>query len=197
MKRSVIITAAALMLALAISLTACTVSPGARTTPEPKNDEKITLDPAATPEHEDPAGVIAGPGYGYEFIRVGWSDTIGSRPVQVISDTETLNKLLLPEFEGEVRSELAAKYNDEFFKNNHIVMFVVTYGSGSIRPVVENVETVDGAVVITVDGKMDGEIGTCDMAAHIAIVSLDNSRFPAESTVKVDGSGFGKTGDAA
>lgn len=74
--------------------------------------------------------------------------------------------------------ELSLNYDDEFFKNNEILLSYVTASSGSVRYMVNAVSVIGKRAVIELNVDYP-EIGTCDMAGWFVIVivpkgTLDN-----------------------
>ena len=183
MKRNVKIIAMLLTLALAAAAIACSSAETEITTPAPMETE-------AEPNGGDVAGEIIVPSGKpeYEFHRIAYDyENGGKTEPEIITSTEDFELRVLPRLNDEARREASAKYNDEFFANNHLVVFTVTYSSGSVIPEVASVEMIDGAVTVTVEGKMNGDVGTADMATHLGIVALDNLHWPVGAPVKIAG----------
>lgn len=184
MKNCVKLIAIILLLAMAAASIACAKAGTENITPMPMN-------PVASPE-SDVAGVII---HGdpeeveYVFHRVEYHSGDDQKKIEptVISNSREFAELVLPNLPEADRRAAEEKYNDAFFEKYHLVMFFVTYGSGSVKPTVKSAEYADGKVVITVEGVMEGEVGTCDMATHIGIVVLANDRYPLDSEVVVEG----------
>ena len=150
---------------------------------------KVTPDPNATqaPIHDlNP--------YSYQFIRIPYSETANSMDPIVITDTEKLREVIVERLSSSSMSKASEddylkQYNDEFFKTNYLLAFNLTFSSGSVVPKVASVNHENGVVTIVTEGKMEGDVGTADMASHMCLLALSAEKFPATSTFSITGAG--------
>lgn len=161
-----------------------------------ENTVKVTLDPNATP-----APVVNVNGYSYEFVRINYSENAnGAEPV-VITGTEQLRDAIDNNLFSGARSRASAdeflrRYDEEFFKTNYLLVFNLTFSSGSVIPKIKSVTLENGVVNIVTEGEMNGDVGTADMASHMCLLALDPAKFPASSTFSVSGAGTVNNGSA-
>jgi hypothetical protein len=180
MKRNIKITALLLILALAAAAIACSSAETELTTPAPMETE-------AKP-NGDVAGEIIDPNapkFEAEFFRIAYEYEGGKAKPVVITNAADFASVVLPNLSGETKDAACAKYGEDFFKNHHLIVFKVVFSSGSVIPEVTGVELADGTVTVNVGGRMDGDVGTCDMAEHLGIVALDNLHWPVDAPVSV------------
>ena len=78
---------------------------------------------------------------------------------------------------GEVPSfnDVTAKYDEDFFKENTLMLVYVEAGSGSFRYGVESVYHADGKFAIHVKQTNNPEVGTADMAGWFVTVAVPDS----------------------
>ncbi len=188
MKRYIKIIAMLLTLALAAAAIACSNAETEITTPAPMETE-------TEPNGGEVSGEITDPNkIDFEFHRIAYDyETGGKTEPEIITSAEDFALKVLPRLSDEAKRAASEKYNEDFFKNNHLVVFTVTFSSGSVIPEVTSVEDVDGTVTVTVGGRMDGDVGTADMATHLGIVALNNLRWPVNAPVNVIGPAAGGT----
>lgn len=136
-----------------------------------------------------------------QYIRTGQCVIDIKYPiVEVISSLEELNayyynlkdtynlepRELRPNYIDETIGFLNAceKYDEEYFKNNILVMVILEEGSGSITHNVDSVETgTDGKLYVNVSSIIP-EVGTCDMAQwHILIEAKADIGLKNESDI--------------
>ncbi|MBO4878908.1 MAG: hypothetical protein J5544_01460 [Clostridia bacterium] len=194
MKNIIKITALALTIILAASAALACALAGVDL-----NGQNVTEKPTAAPigeviDGDKPVGIPDAPaidlnGYSGEFIRIPYeyeSELHGAAPV-VVTSLEQFRSEVLPGIGEAERGAAEAKYTEDFFKTRHLVVFHVVFSSGSAVPELTMVERNDGVVNIAVQGRMEGDVGTCDMAEYLCLVSLDNAVFPADYKVEVKG----------
>ncbi|MBR5949669.1 MAG: hypothetical protein IKZ82_13645 [Clostridia bacterium] len=150
---------------------------------------KVTLPPNATP-----APVHDLNGYDYRFIRIPYTETVNSMTPYVINSTEKLREMLTENSGSNAMSKTSLddylkQYDEEFFKSNYILVFNLTFSSGSVIPKVKSVKLENGTVTVVTEGTMEGDVGTSDMASYMCLLSLDNKKFPEASTFNVTGAG--------
>ena len=191
MKRMKVI-ALAMALIMILAAAACTAPAAAK--PESKADAP-TASPAPDslttdrPVPEDtPANLLPDPEW--KFSRTDYSETAAARKPLVITTVEQFRQDVLPELREANRADAEAAYNEEFFETKHLVAIWVTYSSGSVKPEIASVQKVGDQLVIVVTSRMDGDVGTADMATHMGLVALDNRAYPAELEVKLAGTGW-------
>ncbi len=181
MKKYIKIIAAILIIAMAAASVACAKAGTEITTPIPMEQE-------AQPNGGDVSGEIVDPNkIDYKFWRIAYDYENGnSKPAPiVITNVKDFDQFVVSRLPEAQKKAALETYNDEFFGKNHLIMFTVTFSSGSVVPEVTAVEDVDGTVTVTVNGRMDGDVGTADMATHLGIVVLDNMRWSADAPVAV------------
>jgi len=110
-----------------------------------------------------------------QYIRVGSGSGPRTPTSTVISSVNELNQ-----YSGNFNrasswnteyTNVIAKYNNNYFANNFLVMVLLEESSGSNRHKVERVDR-DGNIFIQ---RIEPEIGTADMATWNIIIELDNS----------------------
>lgn len=198
MKRMKVI---ALIMALIMILAAAACTSPNTDKPGSKADEPVATDAPDTlttdkPVSDDtPVNFLPDPEW--QFGRTDYSETAAARKPLVITTVEDFRRDVLPQLREALRADAEAAYNEEFFESNHLIAFWVTYSSGSAKPEVTSVEKTGDQIVITVNGRMDGEVFTCDMATHLGLVALDNRAYPTELEIKIVGTGWdsGKTAE--
>ncbi|MBQ3376007.1 MAG: hypothetical protein IJG49_06310 [Erysipelotrichaceae bacterium] len=79
-------------------------------------------------------------------------------------------------------TEVMAKYDDAFFKDNSIMMAYVTAGSGSLRFGVDCVVFEGTYVCMNVIQTNSPEIGTCDMAGWLVMSAVSKSSLKGYET---------------
>lgn len=157
------------------------------------NTVKVTPDPNATqaPIHDLDL-------YSCQFIRIPYSETANSMTPYVVKSAEdlrkTLNEALNDNASGSARSSETVEdymkdYSEDFFKSHYILVFNLTFSSGSVVPNVKSVKMDNGVVTVETEGIMNGDVGTADMASHMCLLSLDAERYPETSSFKLTGSG--------
>ena len=178
---------------------------------QPQNPSEQGATP--TPAQETPfmdAKVTAGPiptqlpmqkldGYSYQFVRIAYNASASSMKPYVISSVDALREALVSSLPTTSKddSNLDAylkEYDEEFFKSNYILVFNLTFSSGSVVPSIKSVKLDNGTVMIETAGNMSGDVGTADMASHMCLLALDADRFPVNSSFSVTGVG---TADAS
>jgi len=144
------------------------------------NESNISID-ADNQSYSEP-GLISGSdqtAYDVQYIRIGSGFGPRSPVCTIISSVDELNRYSGNLYNGAFweteYSDKTAKYNDNFFTDNFLVIVFLEEISGSNR---HNVESVDeyGNIVIE---QLIPEIGTSDMATWNIIIELNNS-FKAE-----------------
>ena len=178
--------AALVLVAVSVTSAACTASKpqtavGENATTAPTQDTELTTE-APAPEMTERYAIG-------EFFRVDYSESAASLAPKVITTADQFAETVLPQVNEEKRDALRSAYNEEFFKDHHLITFFVTYGSGSIIPQVSSVETENGSIAVSVVGTHEGDILTCDMATHLCLLSVDNVHFPIDAPVVVSGQG--------
>lgn len=188
MKRINVIVAIALAAAMCLTFAACTASPKSdnTVTPAPADGGNLKPDPVGNTETSAPITDKEKLTAISEFVRVGSDTQLGFEPLVITSAQQFADKVL-PMLGTESRALVERKYNDEFFSKNHLIVFAMELSSGSMIPEVQDVTYKDGLVDVTVGGRMEGEIGTCDMAYYIGMLTLENSRYPSDAKVTVHG----------
>ena len=195
--------AAALAALTAVSLVACGTRPDSGSTSAPTTDSpkasvmpisgadvaKVTMPPNITP-----MPVHNMDGYSYRFIRIAYSAGASSVTPLVVNSKDGLRTALSKALSSSARSTLSVDeymkdYDEAFFEKNYILVFNLTFGSGSVVPEVKNVTIENGVVTVLTEGTMEGDVGTADMASHMCLLSLDANRFPETSTFNVSGIG--------
>lgn len=206
--RSIVKRMGALALAslFALSLAACGPQgdSGATATPtvQPQvpitgqDGSKTTMPPAFTPP---PIHKLDD--FSYQFIRIPHSSTANTAAPRVIKSLEELREAVSAALANTVRTTVTAAdylqdYNDDFFKSNYVLVFNLTFSSGSVIPKVESVKLENGEVSVVTAGEMHGDVGTADMASYMCLLSLDAAKFPENSTFKVSGAGTAQASDA-
>ena len=79
-------------------------------------------------------------------------------------------------------TEVMAKYDDAFFKDNSIMMAYVTAGSGSLRFGVDCIVFEGTYVCMNVIQTNSPEIGTCDMAGWLVMAAVSKSSLKGYET---------------
>lgn len=196
--------AAALAALTAVSLAACgtrpdssdstsapTDSPNGSAIPITSADvSKVTMPPNATPMPIHDLN-----GYSYRFIRIAYSNTASSMTPFVVNSAESLRTALNSALSTGARTsasyldEYMKDYGEDFFKDHYILVFNLTFSSGSVVPAVKSVTLEDGVVNVVTEGTMEGDVGTADMASHMCLLSLDANSFPETSAFNVSGVG--------
>lgn len=162
----------------------------------PGNRVKTTPDPSA-----DQGNVHSLEDYDYNFVRIAYSESANSmEPYAVTSVAELENALENVEFSTSARSavgknELLKLYDEEFFKSSYILVFNVTFSSGSVVPKIKSVSVDNGVVNVTTEGRMEGDVGTSDMASHMCLLALSSEEYPAAGGFSVTGAGTAWGGD--
>ncbi|MBQ2110985.1 MAG: hypothetical protein II191_04490 [Clostridia bacterium] len=198
MKKTIAFIALLMALIMTLGAMACT-SPNANK-PGSKADEPtvseapdgLTTDKPVS--DDTPVNLLPDPEW--KFGRTDYSETAAARKPLVITTVEDFRRDILPQLREALRADAEAAYNEEFFESNHLIAFWVTYSSGSVQPEVTSVEKTGDQIVITVNGRMDGDVGTCDMATHLGLVALDNRAYPVDLEIKVVGTGWDHTNEA-
>ena len=166
-----------------------------QSTPVP-NEAAGTVPPVTTLAPNATAAPVKLPeGCSFEFIRISYGENVNSMKPYVIKDTQELRGTLENNMDIERRgeksvNELLDVYNGEFFKTNYILVFNLTFSSGSTVPMVTDVSYADGKVTVSTDGFMSGDVGTCDMASHMCLLALDSDIYPEDSEFVITGAGL-------
>jgi hypothetical protein len=150
---------------------------------------KITPDPNST---SAPAHNLSR--YSYQFVRIPYSAAANSVEPVVVTGAKQLRELVNERTASGMTSKTDAEdylkqYDDEFFKSSYVLVFNLTFSSGSVVPKVTGVDVENGVVTVTTEGTMDGDVGTADMASHMCLLSLNAEKFPETSTFKIMGAG--------
>ena len=183
MKKLTFIITIMLVAALSFAAVACSKA-GANTAGMPI-DGNLKPDPGT--DLNLPAST--GRGYSFSFVRVDYVDGQNIGGYELIDTAKKFAELVLPMLPEADRGDAQTKYTDEFFKTHYIIRFFQDYSSGSIKPEVTAVAVENGELVITTEGKMEGDVGTCDMARHMGIVTLERSMFSIDLPVRINGAG--------
>lgn len=85
-------------------------------------------------------------------------------------------------------NDLKSMYDENFFKNNHLIIVYLPEGSGSVRHKTESVSVVDGRKLHIAIGRVSPQIGTMDMAGWFALIEIPRNELKNIDavTVRVD-----------
>lgn len=200
MKRINAIIAILLIAAMAFAAAACTSPKPQPQGPGDNGTVKVTPEPAE-------GNVLPDPGLNLidvaplsdrekldsltEFYRFGTSEGLPSETMIITSSKEFEQKvlpLLADDTYKAAAQAAAAKYNDDFFKNNRLVVFRIDLSSGSFTPQVQYLTCEKGVVDVTVGfNKPEGDVFTADMAYYLGFLILDTNIYGSNSTVNVHG----------
>lgn len=122
----------------------------------------------------------------YRFIRVPYSYGAASPKPELITDRERLVALVGEATASMSRTVQLEGYDDGFFKDRAIVAFTLTFGSGSAKPMVTAVDITGDTITVTANGKMEGDVGTTDMASHLGLLVVEKSGVPKNSKIVID-----------
>lgn len=189
MKKTKLSAIAAIAAAAALIFTACMASGKENATPSPVSQSDLS--PIATPGLVYSGEISARRDAEADFIRVGWTESIASTPAERITDVRAFSEKVLSQLENSERKDAAErKYSEAFFKDNSVVLFYVSFSSGSIQPGIKSITGDDGVITVEVEGHMEGDVGTCDMASYMVLVPINNARYPMDSKIEITGAGI-------
>ncbi len=85
-------------------------------------------------------------------------------------------------------NNLKSMYDENFFKNNHLIIVYLPEGSGSVRHKTESVSVVDGQKLNIAIGRIRPQVGTMDMAGWFVLIEIPRNELKNIDavTVRVD-----------
>ena len=169
---------------IVVSLAACTVGNVPNETTVPTEATVLT---SQSTEQTSPIPGTALSNYAYQFdygytIRLqSWLGETENPNVRIIF---SVNELTLPTVYGDTDvQEIYAKFDEDFFKENFLVVYELHFGSGSVTPTLMGVQIQKGEKITITNKSFTPEVMTCDMASWIILVPI--SRADADGTEKI------------
>ncbi len=124
--------------------------------------------------------------YSAESVRIGWSDEAAQMDVCVISDPDTLAEWLSMHAGQSFKplTEIYVSYDTSFFMDHTLLIVPVEASSGSMRFSVEEVQREGSNVTVVIRREMP-EVGTCDMAAWLLLISVPQGAVHSTDSIQI------------
>ena len=107
-----------------------------------------------------------------------WSDMDGTAKVKSADELREFYEMLEAAFSNEMEKDLVnlftgGQYNDDFFKENFLVLITASENSGSNRLELASIKDENKVLQINID-RILPEVGTADMAGWLIVIELGN-----------------------